>query len=138
MELKILFCKPIDEVELSTRIRSLLKTKHLYDILEKRNEDLLSTTSRLVSLVDNLHEGIIFEDASRRIIYVNQEFCDMFSISISQKDLISEESQKIFNMLAKVIMDDSYKKDLGISPYTRTRQKKILNGNCKTEKNCIM
>jgi len=38
-------------------------------------EKLRTTTTRLTTLMDNLQEGIVVEDASRQIIYVNEVFC---------------------------------------------------------------
>ncbi|WP_028523719.1 PAS domain S-box protein [Runella limosa] len=52
------------------------------DVTElKTTEDALRTTqTRLTTLITNLQKGVLVEDEYRRIILVNQLFCDLFGI----------------------------------------------------------
>ncbi len=53
--------------------------------------DLSLSTERLSRLVENLNEGILLEDNNRKIVLVNQQFCNFFKIPISHKDLIGQD-----------------------------------------------
>jgi len=57
-------------------------------------DKLRTTTSRLITLMDNLQEGIVVEDASRQIIYVNEMFCKMFGITDKPRNLIGADCSK--------------------------------------------
>ena len=52
------------------------------------NDRLKESESRLASLIVNLQTGILLEDENRKILLVNQKFCDMFSLDIEPKDMI--------------------------------------------------
>ena len=52
------------------------------------NDKLKESESRLASLILNLQTGILLEDENRKILLVNQKFCDMFSLDIEPKDMI--------------------------------------------------
>jgi len=65
--------------------------------------ELLKTTSRLATLIENLQAGVLVEDESRRIVLVNQEFCDQFQILAPPHLLIgadcaqaAEQSKELF------------------------------------------
>ena len=62
-----------------------------------------STSSRLSSLIENLHAGILVEDNSRHIAVINQSFCDLFGIPVEPAVLLgtdcsnaAEESKHLF------------------------------------------
>ncbi len=62
-----------------------------------------STSSRLSSLIENLHAGVLVEDGSRRIAVVNQHFLDLFGIPAEPAVLLgtdcsntAEESKHLF------------------------------------------
>ncbi|MDD5508369.1 MAG: response regulator [Bacteroidales bacterium] len=66
-------------------------------------DELESANSRLTSLIENLHEGIIVEDLDRRIVLTNKEFCRLFEIQSDPETLIgmdcqiaAQESLKLF------------------------------------------
>lgn len=51
-------------------------------------ENALRTNSnQLSNLITNLQEGILLEDAQRKIVLVNQYFCDMFSMPVTPEQL---------------------------------------------------
>lgn len=75
------------------------------DITDRKNtEDSLRTTqTRLSTLITNLQKGVLVEDENRKIILVNQLFCDIFNIPVSTEDLIgldcsqsAEQSKYLF------------------------------------------
>ncbi len=62
-----------------------------------------ATSSRLSSLIENLHAGILVENNSRHIAVVNQPFCDLFGIPAAPAVLLgtdcsnaAEESKHLF------------------------------------------
>lgn len=76
------------------------------DITEQvATEDALRTTqTRLSTLITNLQKGVLVEDENRRIILVNQLFCDLFAIPAKAETLIgidcsqsAEQSKHLFN-----------------------------------------
>lgn len=50
-------------------------------------ENLKRTLNLFTTLLSNLHSGILVEDETRRILYTNQLFCDMFSIDANPTEL---------------------------------------------------
>ena len=60
------------------------------DITEKKNtEDVLRTTQgRLAALITNLQKAVLVEDENRKVILVNQLFCDFFGIASTPEALI--------------------------------------------------
>jgi PAS domain S-box-containing protein len=60
----------------------------------KAEEELQATTSRLTTLITNLQSGVIVEDERRRVVLVNQKFCDLFSIPAPPSALIGADSSK--------------------------------------------
>jgi PAS domain S-box-containing protein len=63
------------------------------DITERKQSevDLRATTSRLTTLIANMQAGILVEDESRRIVLVNQAFCQIFGIQASPEALIGAD-----------------------------------------------
>jgi len=66
-------------------------------------KELLKTTSRLATLIENLQAGILVEDETRQIVLVNQTFCDQFQVPIPPQSLIgtscaqiAEQSKELF------------------------------------------
>ncbi|NBB20179.1 PAS domain S-box protein [Runella sp. CRIBMP] len=75
------------------------------DITEQvATDDALRTTqTRLSTLITNLQKGVLVEDENRKIILVNQLFCDLFEIPAPAESLIgvdcsqlAEESKHLF------------------------------------------
>lgn len=55
----------------------------------KANEDSLrATQTRLSTLITNLQKGVLVEDENRKIVLVNQQFCDLFNFEASPNQLI--------------------------------------------------
>ncbi len=75
------------------------------DITEEvqARKDLVTTYSRLKGLVQNLHAGVLVEDENRKIVLINQQFCDLFSIPVAPEFLVgadcseaAEQSKDLF------------------------------------------
>ncbi len=60
------------------------------DISDRKiTEDSLRTTqTRLTTLITNLQKGVLVEDENRKIILVNQLFCEIFNLSANPEELI--------------------------------------------------
>ena len=66
-------------------------------------EALRNSQFRMSALIQNLQAGILLEDEQRRIVLVNQFFCDIFSIPVTPKALVgadcsesAEQSKSLF------------------------------------------
>lgn len=64
------------------------------DITDKKStEEVLRTTEgRLTALITNLQKAVLVEDENRKVILVNQLFCDFFGISATPDTLIGTNS----------------------------------------------
>lgn len=83
-------------IELVAVARDITKTKLV-------QENLLTTQARLTTLITNFQQGMLVEDENRRIILVNQLFCDIFNIPAPPQALIgmdcsqsAEQSKYLF------------------------------------------
>jgi PAS domain S-box-containing protein len=71
----------------------------------KKAEDSLRTTqTRLSTLITNLQKGVLVEDENRKIILVNQLFCDLFKINTKPEEMVgmdcsdsTEQSKVLFD-----------------------------------------
>uniref|UniRef100_B8HXU9 histidine kinase n=1 Tax=Cyanothece sp. (strain PCC 7425 / ATCC 29141) TaxID=395961 RepID=B8HXU9_CYAP4 len=63
------------------------------DITERKQAelDLRTTTSRLSILIASLQAGVLVEDEQRRIVLVNQEFCNYFGLPVPPQVLIGAD-----------------------------------------------
>jgi PAS domain S-box-containing protein len=68
-------------VELSAVARDITQTKNTEDVLR-------TTQGRLTALITNLQKAVLVEDENRKIILVNQLFCDFFGIASTPEALI--------------------------------------------------
>jgi PAS domain S-box-containing protein len=66
------------------------------DITERKQAevDLRATTSRLTTLITNMQAGILVEDESRKIVLVNQAFCQIFGIQAPPEALIGADCSR--------------------------------------------
>lgn len=77
--------------------------KHLVNSLEQQKQKLNSTSTRLTALIQNMHSGILLEDENRKLVLINQTFCDIFGITVPPEKLIgsdckasAEQSKSLF------------------------------------------
>ncbi|MDD4553508.1 MAG: ATP-binding protein [Bacteroidales bacterium] len=63
------------------------------DITEQKKvqEEMESITTRLSTLIKNLHSGILVEDHERKIALVNTAFCELFAIPVDPELLIGSD-----------------------------------------------
>ena len=54
----------------------------------------LLTELQLESLLDLMRDAVLLEDANRNISYVNQAFCDLFSIPLPPKELVGWDCEQ--------------------------------------------
>jgi PAS domain S-box-containing protein len=66
---------------------------------------LQETTSRMLTLIENLRQGILVEDAERRLILINQEFCRLFSIPVDPSDLIGQDCVQMAHAAKSQFLD---------------------------------
>jgi len=58
---------------------------------KKAEEVLTASSARLKTLIDNIRDGVLFEDENRKILYTNQQFCDLFRIPAPPEALIGAD-----------------------------------------------
>ncbi|MCX6045440.1 MAG: PAS domain S-box protein, partial [Chloroflexi bacterium] len=90
--------------------------------LRKQTEDeLRARTSRLTTLIENLQGGILVEDEARRIVHVNQLFCDMFDIPASPSALLGDDCSNKAEE-SKILFADPERFVQRVNEITRQRQ----------------
>jgi PAS domain S-box-containing protein len=57
----------------------------------KYQNDLITSNARLNTLISGMQSGILSEDMDRRIIMVNQQFCDIFRIPLAPEEMIGQD-----------------------------------------------
>ncbi|GAB3882519.1 PAS domain-containing sensor histidine kinase [Spirosoma agri] len=72
---------------------------------KKAETELQTTQSRLSTLITSLQSGVLVKDEQRRIILVNQLFCDLFEIEQSPQQLIGTDYSQSTNTF-KQLMED--------------------------------
>ena len=82
----------------------------IHDVTDRRRteEKLHATMSQFAALIDNMCEGILFEDKTRRIALVNQPFCTMFNFPEGPRALLDtdcREAMRKMSALCVVPMD---------------------------------
>ena len=63
------------------------------DITKQKNieKELEATASRLSSLITNLYSGVLLENESRHIAFVNKTFCEIFSVPVHPLHLVGSD-----------------------------------------------
>ncbi|PLK45512.1 PAS domain S-box protein [Emticicia sp. TH156] len=86
-------------VELSAVARNITERKNSSD-------ELRTTQRRLTALISNLQKGVLVEDENRKVILVNQQFCDFFKISDAPEQLIGTNYLDLLERV-KLCFDDT-------------------------------
>jgi PAS domain S-box-containing protein len=88
---------------LQTKNAALADAKKLNTKLTSQRTELRVTASRLRTLIESLHQGILLEDENRQIVLANQQFCYEFNIPFAPEALqgmdyvkIAEAGKQIF------------------------------------------
>ena len=81
-------------IEIDNKITELVAVAR--DITDrKKAEELLETTqTRLSTLIKNTHKGVLVEDENRKVILVNQLFCEIFNITVPPESLVGMDSSQ--------------------------------------------
>jgi two-component system cell cycle sensor histidine kinase/response regulator CckA len=102
----------------------------LYSIINdvtdrRRTEDKLhATMSQFSALIDNMCEGILFEDKSRRIALVNTTFCSLFNLCEGPLALIGRDCRGTIQEISALCASPT--------EFTRHIEEVINNGNIVT------
>lgn len=65
----------------------------------REQENARSLNTRITSLIQNLHDGVLIEDEQRRIVQINQDYCELFRLGHSPDQLIGRESSRFVESL---------------------------------------
>jgi PAS domain S-box-containing protein len=68
--------------------RDITITKLLEFERMEAEEEIKESTIRLRTLLENLNAGVILENENRKIVSVNQQFCDLFNIPVPPSQMI--------------------------------------------------
>ncbi|HAK61191.1 MAG TPA: hypothetical protein DCO77_12565 [Nitrospiraceae bacterium] len=68
----------------------------IHNITDRRDAEhsLRTTMSQFAALIENMHDGILFEDTSRNIALVNPALCSLFGIPPPSDDLIGRDCRE--------------------------------------------
>lgn len=66
---------------------------------------LQTTQTRLSTLITNLQSGVLVEDEHRRVILVNQLFCDLFGITLSPAELTGQDYGEARQRVKRLFVD---------------------------------
>ncbi len=98
----------------------------VHDVTDRKHteEKLHATMSQFAALIDNMCEGILFEDKSRRIALVNQAFCSMFNVPEEPFDLVGTDCRGVIEKMSALCIDPM--------EFTRRIEDLVDNGNVVT------
>ena len=68
-------------------------------------QELLETSSRLETMVRHLQSGLLFEDESREVLYVNDRFCRLFDIDAPPEALLGTDCKANLEAAAGLMRD---------------------------------
>lgn len=93
---------------------SLLESKSLElfnanQVLESLNKTLEKSvevrTQTLLTLINNLHAGVLLNDENGRIVFVNEQFREIFKISLSNEELMGMDQRMATEMAKGLFVD---------------------------------
>ena len=100
--------KSIDKLNetlgLITGETKFLDSDDLFSVVEHVNQEITnrkSTQSLFITLIANLQNGILMEDTSGKIIYVNQIFAEVFGIGKTPEELAGKEFKNLLKEIIK-------------------------------------
>lgn len=74
--------------------------------IKQKNDEVISTNTRLKTLISSLNSGILLEDQHRRILVTNQVFCTMFGIPAEPDQLIGMDCSNSAEQSKHLIEDE--------------------------------
>lgn len=77
------------------------------DFTERKwaEKELSATSSRLIALMENLQSGILFEDETRHVLYVNPKFCEAFALALAPAQLLGMNCGAACEMLKMLFVN---------------------------------
>lgn len=92
-------------VESNGEINNFISIKRdISDQIEAENA-LRATLLQIETLVNNLQDGIVFEDASRRIVLVNSAFCDILGYNDRSTDFFTIDQDVSFGIIQDALLN---------------------------------
>ncbi|MFM1878222.1 MAG: hypothetical protein RLZZ241_1088 [Bacteroidota bacterium] len=68
--------------------------------IKQKDKALELSGERLGIIIENLPQGVVFEDSSCNIVYLNQNFVDLFGLEINQKDMLGISCEEARNLIS--------------------------------------
>lgn len=93
------------------------------DLTEQKNK-LNVISNRLSALIQILHSGILLEDEERKIVLVNKEFCNIFSIPLEPDQMIGFDCAASLEQ-SKVLFTDQESFVLGVNEAIAKKVKRL-------------
>jgi PAS domain S-box-containing protein len=97
------------DIETNKRTTELRKSNESLtnEVIERKrvNEELNKITLQLQTLIDHVQTGILFENVERRILMVNQAFCELFGIDKPASSLIGMNCKEAAQS-SKILIND--------------------------------
>ncbi len=80
------------------------------DITERKKEQIAhsSTTQSLMSLIENVDAGVLMEDSTGRITYVNEQFCKIFHFRKKANQLIGKSYTDLVEQSSYLASEPEY------------------------------
>ncbi|KJD32177.1 histidine kinase [Tamlana nanhaiensis] len=102
------------------------------DITQSKNEKekLIESEERLAALIQNLEEGVLLEDENRKIILVNNKFCEFFNVKKQPNELVGKDCLPVIEEI-KHSFKDSQKFITDITAAFNSK-KPVLNEDLET------
>ncbi|PSR06150.1 MAG: hypothetical protein BRD49_01985, partial [Bacteroidetes bacterium SW_10_40_5] len=92
--------------------------------IKQAEEQLKQTSSRLETLIENLHAGVLVENQEGQVVLANQHFCDLFYLNCSNKDLIGYDCKDLIGKIKDQFANsDQFIEDIG--ELIQYREKKV-------------
>ncbi len=91
---------------LESKSLELFDTNSELDALNKSLEkNIQRRTSRLSTLIDSLHSGVLLNDENSQILLVNQKFREIFKIKLSANELVGQDQRNAAFIVKNLFKD---------------------------------
>lgn len=92
--------------KISNLIGLTLKNAAIEFEIRQRDKALELSAERMGILIENLPQGIVFEDSACGIVYLNQQFIDLFDLKVCQKDVLGMPCDKARELIQNQFTSD--------------------------------
>lgn len=154
--------KPFQAEEVIARVRHQLQLLELQHQLRQQQQALLEQneqlqqeicdrqateahlnrmTSRLAALIHNLQAGILVENEYRKVVFTNQEFCNLFGLAQTPADLFETDCAQLMGQIVQQgvpIRQTRRQLDTGVGdqPWVMAEEIRLANGTI-LERDCV-